>query len=118
TVIADVRTKRLVTAAEEPMEDLDRLVALAEATSAVLVGTSALARAIAVRRAVLRSRGRADRAERTGLVPTERPPVGRVLTLLGPAADRIDARIAHLLARTNTRVLDLPAVDVASCAGA
>src|SRR5699024_9456764 len=88
TVIDDVRTQHLFTADAETMEDLDRLVGLAEATSAVLVGTSALARAIAVRRTALRGRGRADRAERTGVVPTARPPAGRVLTLLGTAADR------------------------------
>src|SRR5699024_1576581 len=46
-----------------------------------------------------------------------RPPAGRVLTLLGTAADRIDAQIAHLLARRNNRVVDLPAVEVASWAG-
>jgi 4-hydroxythreonine-4-phosphate dehydrogenase len=117
TVIDDVRTQHLFTADAETMEDLDRLVALAEATSAVLVGTAALARAIAVRRTALRGRGRADRAERTGVVPTAHPPAGRVLTLLGTAADRIDAQISHLLARTNNRVVDLPAVEVASWAG-
>src|SRR5699024_235807 len=132
TVIDDVRTQHLFTADAETMEDLDRLVALAEAqtmedldrlvalaeaTSAVLVGTSALARAIAVRRTALRGRGRADRAERTGVVPTAQPPAGRVLTLLGTAADRIDAQISHLLARRNNRVVDLPAVEVASWAG-
>ncbi|WP_166969314.1 4-hydroxythreonine-4-phosphate dehydrogenase PdxA [Brevibacterium atlanticum] len=118
---ADFGGERLITADAETMEDLTRIAALAESTSAILVGTSALARALAERRGT-------DLAERRGVSPagpdgtaTNRPKptvaaptAARVLTLLGSAAERIDAQVAHLLGHSNTHVIELPAAEVAA----
>ncbi|WP_169251101.1 4-hydroxythreonine-4-phosphate dehydrogenase PdxA [Brevibacterium sp. 'Marine'] len=116
--------ERLITADAESMEDLTRIVALAETTSAILVGTSALARALAERRRggltapsdapALADAGDAE-AERPDPSSLPRTPT-RVLTLLGTAAERIDAQIAHLCDHSDARVLDFPAAEVAAWA--
>lgn len=114
--------ERLITADAETMEDLTSIVALAEATSAILVGTSALARALADRRSggitapsdasALADAGD-EAAERSDPSSFPRTPT-RVLTLLGTAAERIETQIAHLRNHSDTRVLDFPAAEVAT----
>ena len=116
--------ERLITADAETMEDLTRIVALAEATSAILVGTSALARALAERRRrELPAPSDASALADVGDAAAERPEPSsfprtpaRVLTLLGTAAERIEAQIAHLRDHSDTRVLDFPATEVAAWA--
>ena len=107
--------ERLITADAESMEDLTRIVAFAEATSAVLVGTSALARALTERRGAAPARpvaAAAERPEPSALAYT----ADRVLTLLGTAAERIETQVAHLLDHSNAQVLELPAAEVAAWA--
>ena len=114
--------ERLITADAETMEDLTRIVALAEATSAILVGTSALARALAERRRrELPAPSDASALADVGDAGAERPDPSsfprtptRVLTLLGTAAERIETQIAHLRDHSDTRVLDFPAAEVAA----
>uniref|UniRef100_UPI003B3B1A39 four-carbon acid sugar kinase family protein n=1 Tax=Brevibacterium sediminis TaxID=1857024 RepID=UPI003B3B1A39 len=116
--------ERLITADAETMEDLTCIVALAEATSAILVGTSALARALAERRrAGLTAPSDASALADAGDTAAERPDPSsfprmptRVLTLLGTAAERIETQIAHLRDHSDTRVLDFPATEVAAWA--
>ncbi|MEY9258690.1 4-hydroxythreonine-4-phosphate dehydrogenase [Brevibacterium epidermidis] len=121
---AGVGGERLITADAETMEDLTRIVALAEATSAVLVGTSALARALAERRrGGLTAPSDASALADAGDTAAERPAPSslprtptRVLTLLGTAAERIETQIAHLRDHSDTRVLDFPATEVTAWA--
>ncbi|MCU4298543.1 4-hydroxythreonine-4-phosphate dehydrogenase PdxA [Brevibacterium permense] len=116
--------ERLITADAESMEDLTRIVTLAEATSAILVGTSALARALAeCRRGGLTAPSDASAQADAGDAAEERPDPSsfprtpaRVLTLLGTAAERIETQIAHLRDHSDTRVLDFPATAVAAWA--
>lgn len=116
--------ERLITADAETMEDLTRIVALAEATSAILVGTSALARALAERRRrELPAPSDASALADVGDAAAERPEPSsfprmptRALTLLGTAAERIETQIAHLRDHSDTRVLDFPATEVAAWA--
>lgn len=112
--------ERLITADAETMDDLSRIAALAESTSAILVGTSALARALAERRGTGPAEpgntyfpagpdGTAtNRRKPTSAAPT----AARVLTLLGTAAERIDSQVAHLLGHSSTKVIELPAAEV------
>ncbi|WP_181273928.1 4-hydroxythreonine-4-phosphate dehydrogenase PdxA [Brevibacterium oceani] len=105
--------ERLITADAETMDDLARIVSVAEATSAVLVGTSALARALAEHRGDSSAETSRDKADRRPEPSVLARTAGRVLTLLGTAAERIDAQVTHLLDHSNTRVLELPAAEVA-----
>ena len=104
---ADIGNHRLITADAETMDDLAHIVSVAEAASAVLVGTSALARALSTHR-------ERDSAEQS-LVSAEPacPAAGRVLTLLGTAAERVEAQVSHLLENSAGEVLELPAAEVA-----
>lgn len=116
--------ERLITADAETMDDLARLVILAEATSALLVGTSALARAMASHRSGPAGLGGASAdapaaaANRPASASPPRPTASRVLTLLGTGAERIDAQVAHLRAHSTAEVLELPAAEVAAWADA
>ena len=102
---ARFRSERLIVADAETMDDIGQVIALAASTGATVVGSAALARAIADGRALRRS------------APLVEPPTALsapVLFVLGTAADRIDGQLAHLQEHAQVGVLDIPATEVSA----
>ena len=102
---AQFRSERLIIADAETMDDIGQVIALAASTCATVVGSAALARAIADGRALRRS------------APLVEPPTALsapVLFILGTAADRIDDQLAHLQEHAQVGVLDIPATEVSA----
>ncbi|WP_309131307.1 4-hydroxythreonine-4-phosphate dehydrogenase PdxA [Brevibacterium sp.] len=107
--LASLIGSRLVTADAATMVDLNRIVDLAQASGAALVGSAALARAFTDRRAT-RSNHQHTRFGSSAAGARG----SRVLMVLGTAAERVHEQIAHLGAHAEVQVLDIPAAQVAS----
>ncbi|GAA1855851.1 four-carbon acid sugar kinase family protein [Brevibacterium marinum] len=107
------RAARLVTADAETMDDLRRVVALAESVGALVVGSAAAVRAFADIRSSrpIPPTGSSPSQARVDQPGTSELPI---LFAVGTAADRIDDQLDHLRTQAKVDVFDFPATEVAA----
>lgn len=116
-LVSRFRAARLVTADAETMDDLRRVIALAESVGALVVGSAAAVRAFAdIRSSRPRPPTGSSPSQAHADAATAQPKTSElpILFALGTAADRIDDQLDHLRTQARVDVLDFPATEVAA----